>query len=61
MTSSAISNTVASTNRETNVQVGEVVVNTQATDAEGIARDVGGSLNEQLAQVDAEFSTGVAR
>lgn len=61
VTSSAISNTVASTNRETNVQVGEVVVNTQATDAEGIARDVGGSLNEQLAQVDAEFSTGVAR
>lgn len=61
VTSNAISNTVASTNRETNVQVGEVVVNTQATDAEGIARDVGGSLNEQLAQVDAEFSTGVAR
>lgn len=61
VTSSAISNTVASTNRETNVQVGEVVVNTQSTDAEGIARDVGGSLNEQLAQVDAEFSTGVAR
>ena len=60
-TSNAISNSVASTNRETNVQVGEVVVNTQATDAEGIARDVGGSLNEQLAQVDAEFSTGVAR
>lgn len=61
VTSSAISNTVASTNRETNVQVGEVVVNTQATDADGIARDVGGSLNEQLAQVDSEFSTGVAR
>lgn len=61
VTSSAISNTVASTNRETNVQVGEVVVNTQATDADGIARDVGGSLSEQLAQVDAEFSTGVAR
>ncbi len=60
-TSNAISNTVASTNKETNVQVGEVIVNTQATDAQGIAGDVGGSLNEQLAQVDAEFSTGVAR
>lgn len=60
-TSNAISNTVASTNRETNVQVGEVIVNTQATDAQGIASDVGGSLNEQLAQVDTEFSTGVAR
>lgn len=60
-TSSSISNSVASTNRETNVQVGEVVVNTQATDAEGIAKDVNGSLSSQLAQLDSEFSSGVAR
>ena len=60
-TSNSISNSVASTNRETNVQVGEVVVNTQATDAEGIARDVNGSLSSQLAQLDSEFSSGVAR
>lgn len=60
-TSNSISNSVASTNRETNVQVGEVIVQTQATDAEGISRDVGNTLQTQLAQVDAEFSTGVAR
>ena len=60
-TSSSISNSVASTNSETNVQVGEVVVNTQATDANGIAADVGGSLSSQLAQLDSEFSSGVAR
>lgn len=60
-TSSSISNSVASTNKETNVQVGEVVVNTQATDANGIAADVGGSLSSQLAQLDSEFSSGVAR
>ncbi|UNY40173.1 tape measure protein [Pseudomonas phage vB_PcuM_ KLEP17-4] len=60
-TSSSISNSVASTNRETNVQVGEVVVNTQATDANGISRDVNNSLSNQLAQLDSEFSSGVAR
>lgn len=60
-TSNSISNTVASTNRENNVQVGQVVVNTQATDANGVAKDIGGSLNDQLAQLDAEFSTGVER
>ena len=61
VTSNSITNSNAVTNRETNVQVGEVVVNTQATDAQGIAKDVGGSLEAQLAQVDSEFSTGRAR
>lgn len=61
VSSGAISNSVATTNRETNVQVGEVTINTQATDAEGIAGGVAGSLQEQLAQVDAEFSTGRSR
>lgn len=61
MTSNSISNTVASSRRETNVTVGEVVVQTQATDANGISRDIGGSLNDQLASLDDEFSTGVDR
>ena len=61
VTSNSITNSNAVTNRETNVNVGEVVVNTQATDAQGIAKDVGGSLEAQLAQVDSEFSTGRAR
>jgi hypothetical protein len=60
-TSNSISNSVASNKRETNVQVGEVVVQTQATDADGISRDIGGSLNDQLASLDDEFSTGVDR
>lgn len=60
-TSGAISNSVASTTRETNVQVGEVVVNTQATDANGIARDVGGSLEAQLGRLDTEYASGVDR
>jgi hypothetical protein len=58
-TSAAISNTVASSSREVNV--GEVVVNTQATDAQGVARDVRGSLAEQLEQMDNEFASGVDR
>lgn len=61
VTSNSMSNSVASSNRETNVQVGEVIVQTQATDADGISRDIGSSLNDQLASLDNEFSTGVAR
>lgn len=61
VTSNAISNSVASTNKETNVQVGEVKINTQATDSQGIARDVGGGLKDQLSKLDSEFSTGVDR
>lgn len=60
-TSSSISNSVASTNRETNVQVGEVIVQTQATDAQGIAGAVGGSLSDQLATLDAETANGIER
>lgn len=61
VSSGAISNSVATTNKETNIQVGEVIVNTQATDAEGVANGVAGSLESQLAQVDSEFSTGRQR
>lgn len=42
------------------VQIGEVVVNTQATDANGISRDIGSSLEAQIAQVNGNFSNGVA-
>jgi hypothetical protein len=59
-TSHAISNAV-SASKETNVQVGEVVVNTQATDAKGIAGDINGELGAQLKQLDAEYSSGVDR
>ncbi|UVE47613.1 hypothetical protein KS461_10100 [Pseudomonas chlororaphis] len=59
-TSNAISNSVSSS-KETNVQTGDIIVQTQATDAKGIASDVGGELGSQLKQLDSEFSTGVDR
>ena len=60
VTSSAISNT-ANKSSETNVQVGQVVVQTQATDAQGISRDVGSELQSQLKNLEHESATGVAR
>lgn len=61
VTSNSISNSVASSKRENNLQIGELTVQTQATDAGGVARGVSGELGAQLAQMDAEFSSGVAR
>lgn len=61
VTSNAISNSVASTNKETNLQIGELTVQTQATDAKGVADGVGTELQSQLAQMDNEFSSGVER
>ena len=60
VSSSAISN-MANSNSETNVQVGQVVVQTQATDAQGISRDVGSELQSQLKNLEHESATGVAR
>lgn len=60
-TSNSISNSVSGVNKETNVQTGDIIVQTQATDANGIARDVGGSLNDQLKQMNNEFADGVER
>ena len=60
VSSSAISN-MANSSSETNVQVGQVVVQTQATDAQGISRDVGSELQIQLKNLEHESATGVAR
>lgn len=60
-TSNSISNSVSGVSKETNVQTGDIIVQTQATDANGIARDVGGSLNDQLKQMNNEFADGVER
>ncbi|AZY49674.1 phage tail protein [Bordetella avium] len=60
VTSNAISNTAAS-RTETNVQVGQVTVQTQATDAQGISKDIGGELKDQLKNVQADSASGVAR
>lgn len=59
ITSSAISNSTKNTSNEVNV--GQVVVQTQATDSQGIAKDVGGELQGQLKDLEHQSSTGVAR
>lgn len=60
VSSSAISN-MANSSSETHVQVGQVVVQTQSTDAQGISRDVGSELQSQLKNLEHESATGVAR
>lgn len=60
ITSSAISNS-ANRSSETNVQTGDIIVQTQATDAQGISQDVGSELQSQLKNLSQETSTGVAR
>lgn len=60
VTSNAISN-LASTSSESNVQVGSVVIQTQATDAQGISKDVGSELQNQLKNLEHESATGVSR
>ena len=35
--------------------IGEIRVETQATDAQGIAGDIGGALRNQTAQIDAAY------
>ena len=60
VSSNAISNT-AKNNKETNVQVGQVTVQTQATDSQGISQAIGGDLSAQLKNLEAETATGVDR
>lgn len=60
-TSNSIQNSVASSKRETNLGIQQLVVNTQATDAQGVASGITGELGDQLSQMDVEFSSGVDR
>lgn len=54
------SNAISSTqNKQTTVNVGEVKVETQATDAEGIAKTIGGTLNSELTKAQNDFDDGV--
>lgn len=61
MTSQSISNTATSNRRESSVTVGEINVQTQATDAQGIAGAVADPLRDQLRSLDEEFASGVDR
>lgn len=60
ITSNAISNQVNRTS-ETSVQTGDIIVQTQATDAPGISRDIGSELKDQLKNMEYESATGVDR
>lgn len=57
-TSNAITNTRRGGDR--NVSVGDVHVHTQATDAAGISKSVGGALGSQMRQANSQFDDGVA-
>lgn len=59
VTSSSIVNSTGKT--EQRVQVGQVVVNTQATDSRGIATDIGSELQNQLLSTQAENKNAVVR
>ena len=60
VTSNAISNS-SNSHTETNVQVGQVNVQTQATDAQGISQSIGGGLKDELRNLQADSASGVKR
>lgn len=60
VSSSAISNS-SRVSSETNVQVGQVTVQTQATDAQGMAAGATSELQSQLKNLEHESATGVDR
>ncbi len=60
VTSQAISNRSSTTNENT-VNVGELNINTQSTDAQGIAKDAKGELQSQLQDLGHETSSGVGK
>lgn len=60
VTSDAISNS-SNSRIETNMQVGQITVQTQATDAQGISQSIGSGLKDQLTNLHAESATGMGR
>ena len=48
-----------SLSRSTSVQTGDIIVQTQATDAQGIAAGVGGSLKEEMRTTVENFDDGI--
>lgn len=59
-TSNSISNSARTSTKSTSVQTGPITVNTQATDAEGVAGAIGQSLGQQMRQASSTFDDGVA-
>lgn len=58
-TSNSISNSRRSSSRSTSIQTGDVIVQTNATDATGISRGIGGALDDQLRHAASNFDDGV--
>lgn len=60
ITSNAISNS-SNITKENNVQIGEITVNSQATDGAGVAKDVGSELKSQLKDLEQNSASGIDR
>lgn len=60
ISSNTIRNSTAS-NVEQNLAIGEITITTQATDAQGVARETRSELQEQLERMQAENSGAIAR
>jgi len=58
-TSNSIQNNNRSLSRSTSVQTGDIIIQTQATDTEGIAASVGGSLQEEMRTTIENFDDGI--
>ena len=60
MTSQAINNTSNSTN-ETNISIGEIKVETQATDAQGMARDSKDAIASHCQDLGHQMNSGLGK
>lgn len=60
ISSNTIRNSTAS-NVEQNLAIGEITITTQATDAQGVARETRSELQEQLERMQAENAGAIAR
>lgn len=58
-TSNSIANANRTSSKNTTVSTGPITVNTQATDAEGVAGAIGSSLGQQMRQATDTFDDGV--
>lgn len=61
VSSNAISNAAGATTNETTVSIGELTVQTQATDAQGMASGTRDALKQQMQGMRAESASGIER
>ena len=59
MTSNSITNSSKNTSKNTNISTGDINIQTQATDATGIAKDIKGSLDNQIRRAQSTMDDGV--